>query len=180
MMRGNTLMFAVAFAGCAPNRSFGPVNECVVEISDSIYAHACQHARRGPFHNVTAQVSASDATPVSVIQRVLTVAMPNSPEQVGYLRYRPTRDGAHAVFSGERGNIVAVTATGPEGTPLREVSVVSPSQDCGGLPWITGFEFKLGSDYLLAIGPTEATEVRIFIEHLGTFGAPGWDSQCDF
>lgn len=164
---------------CAPDRGLTPIDDCVVPMDEVIYDHACQHGRRGPFQAVTAQASAADAPTVSVGQRVLTIAMPPaSGARLGYLRYRPTRDGAHAAFSGADGEGVAVRAADPDGAPVRAVTVVPPSQDCGALRWITGFELAVGVDYLLTIGPTDAAEVRIFIEHLGTFGAPGWEEQC--
>jgi hypothetical protein len=175
--------WAAAAAGCVPDRNFAPlVEECREAIPQVLYEHACQHGRLGPYELAAAAPEASLlAAPVSARQRTLEISMPSldaNDDELAYLQYRPSRDGQHAVFSGAGRLPVSISAT-RDGVALPKVAIemVREVGSCGGMIEVTGFELVAGATYVFEIGPTEAREVTMFIEHLGSFGAQ-WSEQC--
>jgi hypothetical protein len=174
---------SVVAAGCVPDRNFAPlVEECREAIPRVLYEHACQHGRLGPYERAAAAPEASLlAAPVSARQRTLEISMPgldSNDDELAYLQYIPSRDGQHAVFSGAGRLPVSISAT-RDGMALPKVALelVREVGSCGGMVEVTGFELVAGATYVFEIGPTEAREVTMFIEHLGSFGAQ-WSEQC--
>lgn len=169
-------------AGCVPDRSFAPlVEECREAIAPEIYAHACQHARLGPFEKATAVADAELLfAPVTARQRTLEVALPHGgdDDQISYLLYTPSRDGQHAIFSGAERLPVTVAAWRGE-APVTRVPI-EPVRDlggCGGVVEVTGFELRAAETYVFELGPTSSASMKMFIEHVGSFGTQ-WSAQC--
>jgi hypothetical protein len=170
-------------AACQPSRSFAIVNEaCVEQMSEVVYHHACQHGRLGPYTPVDAvAISAATVPTVDAAQRVLSVKLSPrelDPDGISYVRYVATRTGQHAVFAGAGAwpVEVAIDRAGI-GLPLTAIESVDDPARCGGMRSVVGVELTAGEPYLLAIGPTDEPEIRMFVEHLPTFGEE-WSDQC--
>jgi hypothetical protein len=169
-------------AGCVPDRPIAPlVEECREGLAAVVYEHACQHGRLGPFEKATAVTDeAFLLSPVSARQRTIEVTLPHGSDddRVSYLLYTPSRDGQHAVFTGSQSAAVGITAwRGVEPVPRIPIEAVRDSGGCGGMVEVTGFELKAGERYVFEIGPTNAPAMKMFIEHVGSFGTQ-WSSQC--
>lgn len=176
------LSLVVGAVGCVPDRPIAPlVEECHEGMAAVVYEHACQHGRLGPFEKATAVTDeAFLISPVSARQRTIEVALPHSSDddQISYLLYTPSRDGQHAIFSGSDRLAVSISAWRGE-EPLQRVPI-APVRDvgsCGGMVEVTGFELTAGQPYVFQIGPTAAPSMKMFIEHVGSFGTQ-WSSQC--
>lgn len=172
------------WAGClVPDRPIAIVNEeCLEEIDVTVVRHACQHGRLGPYTMVDAVAIDAIAPPtVDAAQRVLAVKLPPielDPDGTSYLRYVATRAGQHAVFVGAASRTVSV-AIGHAGRqlPLTRIEPVQNPSACGGMLDVTGVELAIGEEYVLVLGPTNAGDLRLFIEHLPTFGKE-WSDRC--
>lgn len=168
---------------CVPDRSVVAVREdCLEQMDEDIYHHACQHGQLGPYTPAEAVAVSTLALPTGdAAQRVLVVRLPPrdfDPDGRSYLRYAATRTGQHAVFAGEGGRPVAIALL-HEGRqlPATPIEPVPDAVRCGGMRDVTGFELVAGDDYVVALGPTNAAELRVFIEHLPTFGHQ-WSDRC--
>lgn len=170
-------------AACVPDRPIAKVDEdCLEQMDDAMYHHACQHGRLGPYTMVDAVAVVSMVLPtVDAAQRVLTVKLPPhdlDPDGISYMRYVATRNGQHAVFAGAEGRPVHVDVRqGDRRLPLTPIEPVPSSAMCGGMLDVTGVELVAGEEYVLALGPTDAAELRMFIENLPTFGQE-WSDRC--
>ncbi len=175
-----------ACAACwVPDRSIGIVNEqCLERVSEEVYHHACQHGRLGPYATVDAVATGTALPTVDSAQRVLVARLPPrelDPDGVSYLRYVASRDGQHVVFAGAENRAIAITiATEARGRrlPLTPIEPVpADAGGCGGMLDVNGIELTAGEAYVIMLGPTSATELRLFIEHLPTFDEE-WSDQC--
>lgn len=175
-------LLLLGLAGCVPDRTVAPlVEECREGLAAVVYEHACQHGRLGPFEKATAVTDeAFLLSPVSARQRTIEVALPHGGDDdlISYLLYTPSRDGQHAVFSGSERAAVGITAwRGDEPVPRIAIDPVRDVGGCGGMVEVTGFELRAGERYVFEIGPTTASSMKMFIEHVGSFGTQ-WSSQC--
>ncbi len=175
-------LLTYGLGGCVPDRSVAPlVEECREGLAAIVYDHACQHGRLGPFEKATAVPDeAFLLSPVSARQRTIEVALPggSDDDQISYLMYTPSRDGQHAVFSGSERAAVGISAWRGE-EPVQRIAI-DPVRDvgsCGGMVEVTGFELRAGEPYVFEIGPTNASSMKMFIEHVGSFGTQ-WSSEC--
>lgn len=183
-MRVAALVALVAPA-CVPDRELAKVDEeCRESMSEVVYRHACQHGQLGPYEAVDAVAAREGPIPiVDGAQRVLDVKLPAEgasadADGVSYLTYVATRDGEHAMFAGAEYAAVAIAVSRDGarllGTPLE------PMPDraaCGGMVEVTGFTFEAGAHYLFELGPATAPALRLFIDHLATFGE-AWSDRC--
>jgi hypothetical protein len=174
---------SVAAAGCAPERSLVPADACHAAIGAIVYDHACQHGALGPYEAVIAVGDQSIEPPVvGGGQRVLVVELPRpvgDDDRRSYFRYRPTRDGQHAVFTGAAGRGVELAIfDGGEALHATAIAPVPATLACGELSWVTGFELAASQVYTVEVGPTSASVVDVFFEHVESFGAP-WHEECE-
>ncbi|MGN6104918.1 MAG: hypothetical protein ACTHU0_07435 [Kofleriaceae bacterium] len=168
-------------AGCVPDRPIAAIaDDCREQMGEVVYEHACQHGALGPYESVEAVATATASLPtVDGAQRVLDIRLPaGDPDGISYLRYVATRDGQHAVFSGAAFAAVRISVL-DRGAEVSDTPL-EPMPDpagCGGMVEVTGFELTAGESYVFALGPTTAPGMRMFIEHLATFGE-GWSERC--
>jgi hypothetical protein len=66
-------------------------------------------------------------------------------------------------------------ASSGEALPL--VQTASPTA-CAGFSAALVVDFQKDEHYRLWFGPTDAAEVELFIEHLGTFADEAWALRC--
>ena len=82
------------------------------------------------------------------------------------------------MFSGSQRTAVGISAwNGDEPVPRVALDPVRDVGGCGGMVEVTGFELRAGEPYVFQIGPTDAASMKMFIEHVGSFGTQ-WSSQC--
>lgn len=179
-MRVAWLVFAI---GCVPDRPIAEVNEaCLEAMGPAMYRHACQHGRLGPYSSIDSVAVATRGLPtVDSAQRVLEVTLPPrelDADGTSYVRYVATRSGQHAVFAGAEGRPVPLALLhGAQQLPVTPIEPVPSTMVCGGMHDVTGVVLELGEEYVIAIGPIDAAEVRLFVEHLPTFGEQ-WSERC--
>ena len=151
--------------------------QCFVPVPAQMYNHACQHGELGPFQQVEALSNATLTKAVNGGGRILAV---NLPGPTSYMRYRATRQGQHAIFSGSAGAGVEVQMFfNDEPLPKNDIEPVAADLPCGELSWVTGFVLQQDMDYVVEIGPTRFQDVKLFIESVETFGAQDWSASCD-
>ncbi|MDX2088059.1 MAG: hypothetical protein SFX73_09420 [Kofleriaceae bacterium] len=173
-------------AACAPDRSVVPYDDdkCRGVVAGEVYKHACQHGRLGPYADVTATHDPDQTALVGGSQRALRVTLPPIEEDamaISYFRYKPPRDGQHAVFAGDDGFPIDIAmlhdGTALDGVLLEQVQAFTPVRDCGGMTEVFGFELERNVEYVVQIGPTARTSLMIFVDHLPTFGT-AWVLPC--
>lgn len=179
------VVLALAIPACVPDREVAKVNEqCRESMSEVVYRHACQHGELGPYEAVDAGAVRGGPIPiVDGAQRVLDVTLPADEasadgDGLSYVTYVATRDGEHALFAGANYAAVelVVSRDGARliGTPLEPV----PDRGaCGGMVEVTGYTFEAGAHYLFELGPSPAPALRLFVDHLATFG-DAWSDRC--
>ncbi|TPV94499.1 MAG: hypothetical protein B7733_14755 [Myxococcales bacterium FL481] len=176
------ILAACVLGSCTSSTVNG--DECEPILGEDVYIHACQHGDMGPFEAVQASphpdgwLAATNTT-----QHVFDVHM-NAGEAEGpsrwYVGFRPSRDGAHAVFIGATDEDIDLEVfVADERLERDHQEVVSNPSGCGEMSRVDVFTFERGTQYTLAFGPTDAPSVRVFFEHPDTFGRGGWESRCD-
>ncbi|MDI3290264.1 putative metal-binding motif-containing protein [Polyangium sp. 15x6] len=150
---------------------------CVPRLGDPILEHACNHVMFGDLQEVVAGEVADAALPdVDEIHTAFRVVLqPEGDRHGGVVSYRPARDGEHALLMSPK---VAVSVTRGEAALPLTVTQIEPEAACEALEAAVVVDLAEDEIYVLRFGPSEAAEVVLFIEHLGTFADDAWAERC--
>jgi MYXO-CTERM domain-containing protein len=150
---------------------------CLPRLGEPVIAHACSHALFGELPEVIAGEVGSAATPdVDDIHEAFRVVLrPEGNRHGGVVSYRASRDGDHALFM-RHSVAVGVTQTGIS-NPL-PTAKTEPFTTCAALEEAVVVDLTEEQVYTLRLGPSEAEEVILFIEHLDTFAGNAWAAHC--
>jgi hypothetical protein len=177
------VILAVLAASCVPDRDVAIVNEdCREQMSAKVYRHACQHSALGPFEEAEAVAVRDQPAPLmGDPHRVLSIRIPPrevDPDGTSYVRYAASRGGPHAVLIGASYHAAAIAMwRGANRLRATPIEPVANPETCGGMIEVAGYDLSAGAEYRLELGPTSAPEIRIFLEHLPTFGET-WSDRC--
>jgi hypothetical protein len=175
------LVAMLVVSGCAASRvgttdggaTDGP---CTPALGAMLIEHACLHAGRGPLREVEAAASADGLSSAHAVNRTHTaysVLVPGDEtrERTGYVEYRPSRDGDHAIFSGD---LEALSIEGPAGEAVG-VSHDEAIRSCSSFDASRVVTLRRGERYRLRLSVAASSPAAtLFFEHLGTFGDAAW------
>ncbi len=124
---------------------------------------ACEHAKTGPFKDVTATTAATDAPDATAEHTLVRVALTDvAGGKGGVVTWASDEAGEVAVFV-TRDVPLAVAKVGGAALELEATVALSACED---VPKALVFDFEIGA-YTLTFGPTSETSVGIVVEHLG-------------
>jgi hypothetical protein len=148
---------------------------CSPQLGKPPVAHACSHMT---FGSVTAIVGVAAAVPdlpsVSLIHTVYELRALHG-EDAFSVGFRPVRGGAHAILTDASSDTVVRALLG--GTSL-EPKFRGATMGCAAITLGHVFSFTQDADIVLRFENTAAKPIRVFIEHLGTFGEEAWVTSC--
>ncbi|MDI1434963.1 putative metal-binding motif-containing protein [Polyangium sorediatum] len=150
---------------------------CLPHLGEPLVAHACSHVEHGEPKNVVAAKDNATAPPsVDEVHEAFRVALPSQGgERSGVVGYLATRDGEHAIFVHPAVPVRVERASSGETLPIVETA---PPTSCAGLSEAPVVDLQKDEQHRVYFGPTDAAEVELFIEHLGTFAEEAWAVRC--
>lgn len=126
---------------------------------------ACEHGEAGPFIDVTATTTGSDAPDVSEEHTAHRVTLPSpaegATEREGHVRFASSEEGEILVFMGDE---VSLTVYDSAGSEVSAEFTGEPVDTCEVLAVHAAYPVMVGS-YDLVIGPTSLETVLLVIEH---------------
>lgn len=154
-----------------------PPDACVPELGSKVVGHACSHGTHGPFESVVAADGAASAAPaVNVVHRTYEVVMPSaSPPWSGAVGYAPSRDGRHAIFTAPLVGL-RIFSGDAEVSAVHRQDVSDAA--CAALDQAVVAPLAKGQPVRIELSDSPEREVKLFIEHLGTFDGDAWASSC--
>ncbi len=153
-----------------------PPEACVPELERRVVGHACSHGTHGPFENVVASDGTASLPSVSLTHRTYEILMPSdAPPWAGAVTYTPTRDGQHVIFTSPRVEL-RLFSESEEVAVIHREEIIDAA--CAALDDALVVPLSLGEPIRIEISDTPEREVKVFIEHLGTFADHAWASDC--
>lgn len=184
--RGAWMVVGLCIAACGGRASDAPTGDgdasCTPALSQRVRAHACQHARMGPYVELVASAGAVEGPVIDAVHRVFEITMPEAtdPRATRHIVYRAVRDGAHAFFIGPIALGLEVEAVESAArSALEHEEILEGSAGCGGVERIEVRTLQRGLEYRLVLEPADSPQGFLYIEHLATFGDEAWQSpEC--
>lgn len=147
-----TILVLVAFASLAACDPAAP--------EQLVGAEACEHFVNGPYDDVTAAETATDAPDISSdhgAHRVTTIVLDAIGNRGGVVLFEPASAGETSFFLSTHIDIAATSATDETVLPVKSVHDVDA---CAEIAMLHVFDFA-GGPYSLDLGPTQAETVTI-------------------
>jgi MYXO-CTERM domain-containing protein len=151
------------------------VDACDRVLGEKVIEHACSHGTHGPFDTVVGAEASGTPPSVNIVHHTYEIVMPaEAPPYRGAVTYTPERQGPHVLFTQPRVDLRVLSGT--VALPLEYREAVAKT--CAAFDEAMVVPLSKEEVIRVEIDRSPTREVKLFIEHLGTFGDEAWGTNC--